>query len=200
MAEENTGNSKAEWVIEGKELLLKVGNSRVIPTPKEISAVYSGRSTNIQGHQVALPISTNVEEIQFSRFPCDITLEITEPGKNPNAKIIVSYFAERNGLKQKIDYRDILRGHIILENRWYLLSNDNRDEIVECAKRFPDFEKGTLTVGHYLRFIYSRNAFRINYIPCTTSNIDEVQELDDILPSGLALQPYKYQKTGENNR
>jgi SNF2 family DNA or RNA helicase len=191
-------NSNVEWIVEGKELLLKVGNSRVVPTAKEISAVYSGKSNNVQGHQVVLPISTITGEIQFSRFPCDITLEITEPGKNPNAKIIVSYFAERNGLKQKIDFRDILRGHIILENKWYLLSNDNRDEIVECAKRFPDFEKGTLAVGHYLRFIYSRNTLRISYIPCASSNLDDENQLTDKLPSGLALEPYKYQKIGIN--
>jgi hypothetical protein len=144
---------------------------------------------------VVPPSSTNIGKIQFSRFPHDISLEITEPGKNPQALITVSYFAERNGVRHPITFDDVERGHVVVENTWYVLSSDSRDEILESAKKFQGLKKGSLTVGDYLRFTYKRNTLRVNYVPSAAADLDDPRESIDY-PAGLALEPYKYQKTG----
>ena len=195
MAEESTNRSNAEWIVEGRALLLKKGDLRFTPTAKEIGAINKGRSTSVQGHQAALPASTNIGKIQFSRFPQDISLEITEPGKNPQAIIAVSYFAERNGAKHLITFDDVERGHVVVDNTWYVLSGDNRDEILENAEIFQGLKKGALTVGDYLRFTYKRNTLRVKYVPSAAAGLDDPRQSTDY-PAGLAIEPYHYQKTG----
>ena len=195
MVEESTSSSKAQWIVIGRGLSLLVSGLSIAPTAKEISSLNSGRSTSVQGHQIGAPASTNIGEINFSRFPYNVSLEITEPGKNPHALITVSYFAERNGIRYPISFEDVERGHIVAESTWYALSGDNRDEILESAKSFPGLKSGSLSVGDYLRFTYKRNTLKVNYIPSSAAGLDTPRETIDY-PAGLAHEPYNYQKTG----
>lgn len=195
MVEESTSSSKAQWIVIGRGLSLFVSGLSIAPTAKEISSLNSGRTTSVQGHHVGPPASTNIGEINFSRFPYNVSLEITEPGKNPRALITVSYFAERNGIRYPIAFEDVERGHIVAESTWYALSGDNRDEILESAKSFPGLKSGSLSVGDYLRFTYKRNTLKVNYIPFNAAGLDTPRETIDY-PAGLALEPYNYQKTG----
>jgi SNF2 family DNA or RNA helicase len=195
MVEESTNRSNAQWIVNGRDLSLLVSGQRITPTAKEISYINSGRSNSIQGHQVGPPASTNIGKINFSRFPYNVSLEITEPGKNPYALITVRFFAERNGIRLPISFEDVERGHIVAENTWYALSGDNREEILESAKSFSGLKTGSFSVGDYLRFTYKRNTLQVSYIPSTAADIDTPRETIDY-PAGLALEPYKYQKTG----
>lgn len=195
MIEGRSSSPIANWAIDGQALILKVGELSFSPTAKEISAINSGKSASIRGHQVSPPTSATIGGVQFSKFPCAITLEISEPGKNPHATIAVRYFAERNGTKSPITFEDIERGHVIIQNTWFALSGDNKDEIIDSSKSFPDLKKGTLSVGDYLRFTYRRTTLQINYVANTGPSLEDDNELPT-LPSGLALNPYEYQKTG----
>jgi SNF2 family DNA or RNA helicase len=195
MGEERTSGSNAQWVIKGRDLSLLVGGLSITPTAKEISSLNSGRLTLIQGHQVGPPASTNIGKINFSRFPYNVSLEIVEPGKNPHAIITVNYFAERNGIRHPIAFEDVERGHIVVNSIWYALSGDNREEILESSKFFPGLKSGSLSVGDYLRFTYKRNTLQVSYIPTSAAGLDAPRETTDY-PAGLALEPYKYQKTG----
>jgi SNF2 family DNA or RNA helicase len=194
---ENDGilSPKANWLLEGKSLLLVSGTKRIQVNAREISAANSGRIREIKGCQVIPPETEFGGNIKFSKFPYDISLEINEPGRNPLAKVKIRFIAERNGVKNVISYEDVIRGHMVLDSTWYALSEDTLIETIETEKKTPGFKEGIITVGDYLRLAYKPPKLRIVYINAA----DEHPEKNFEAPTeciGLNAKPYPYQSTG----
>jgi len=195
MTNEDTIAPMAHWLLEGKSILLVSGQNRLQVSAREISAANSGRIIAIKGLQIDSPAKAFEGIIQFSKFPHDITLEITEPGRNPLAKAEITLFAERNGVRHQIAYEDIIRGHMVADSTWYALSEDTIIETTEAEKRLPGFKNGSLTVGDYLRLAYKPPNLKIKYL---NSELNEQDRNSDAvsLCTGLNATPYPYQLTG----
>lgn len=195
MNDEDKLAQRAHWTVEGRSLFLASATERIQVNAREISAAISGRLRAIKGFQIESPVTALEGTIQFSKFPYDISLEITEPGKNPLAKARVLMIAERNGDRHKITYEDIERGHVVADKSWYALSEDTLIEIKEAEKALPGLKHGSLTVGDYLRLAYRPPMIKIGYFRSEKEAHDTSPELISAC-HGLNATPYPYQSTG----
>lgn len=195
MTNEGTLAPRAHWTLQDRSLFLVSGSERIQVNAREISASLSGRLKIINGFQIESPATALEGIIKFSKFPYDISLEVTEPGRNPMAKAKVLLIAERNGVRNQISNDDIERGHVVVNSTWYALSEDTLIEIKEADKTLPGLKDGSLTVGDYLRLAYKPPKLKIKYL--NSEQDDQDTNADHISAcNSLNAKPYPYQSTG----